>query len=73
MHLGPPMRPPAGPKPGELSYRMFILDGGNRPRITKSHEFFAADDEAAIKLAEAWREGREIELWQRARIVKVWR
>ena len=72
MHLGPPIRPPVGPKPGEIAYRLFILDGDGR-RITGSHEFFAADDEGAIKIAEAWREGRKMELWERARVVKVWR
>lgn len=71
MHLGPPIRAPAAPKAGDVSYRMFILDGDGR-RITSSHEFFAANDEQAIAIAEAWRDGRKIELWQRARVVKVW-
>jgi hypothetical protein len=65
------MRPPIGPKPGELAYRMFVLDGDAR-RIVLSHEFFAEDDEHAIRIAEAWREGRNIELWERARMVKRW-
>ena len=72
MHLGPPFRPPPPPKAGELAYRIFFLDGDGR-RIVRSHEFFAADDETAINVAEGWREGRKIELWQRARIVKAWR
>jgi hypothetical protein len=71
MHLGPPFRPPPAPKPGELPYRLFFLDGDGR-RITHSHEFHATDDEAALGIAEAWREGRKVELWQRARVVKIW-
>lgn len=55
-----------------MSYRMFILDGDGR-HITRSHEFFAADDEQAIAIAESWREERKIELWERARVVKIWR
>ena len=72
MHSGPPFRPPPDPKPGEKPYRMFVLDGDGR-RIVSSHEFHATDDEAAMKVAEAWREGRKIELWQRARLVKIWK
>src|SRR3954453_17935992 len=68
MQPGFPPKPPSGPKPGELSYRAYFLNGGRR--IVSSHEFFAASDEEAIKVAEAWREGRNMELWQRARIVK---
>lgn len=37
-----------------------------------SHEFFADNDDEAIKIAEGWREGRKIELWCRARIVRTW-
>jgi hypothetical protein len=62
---------PRGPKPGELSYRLYFLDGVGR-RIISSHEFFAASDEEAIERSEAWREGRKMELWQRARVVKEW-
>ena len=70
MHLGPPLRPPAGRKPDDISFRLFFLNSGRS--IVSSHEFFAATDEEAIKVAEAWREGRKMELWQRARIVKRW-
>ena len=70
MHLGPPIRPPAEPEPGELLYRLYFFNGGNH--IHTSHEFFAARDEEAIRRSEAWREGRRMELWQRARIVKRW-
>ena len=71
MHIGRPIRTPAGGKPGEVAYRMFTLGGESR-RIVSSHEFFAADDESAIRIAEASRDGRKIELWQRARVVKIW-
>lgn len=50
-------------------YRLYFLDGGH---ITKSHEFIADNDEAAIKVAESWREGRAVELWCRNRKVKSW-
>ena len=69
MYNDPPFRPPPLPDEGE-QYRLYFLDGLGH--ITKSHEFFAADDEAAMKTAEAWREGRSIELWHHARIVKRW-
>lgn len=71
MHFVPPPKPPSGPKPGELSYRLYFLDGVGR-RIVSSHEFFAANDEDALKIAESWREGRKVELWERGRIVKIW-
>ena len=70
MHLGPPIRPPAEPKPDDLLYRLFFFDGSNH--ITTSHEFFAATDEEAIKQSEKMRKGRTMELWQRARVVKRW-
>ena len=72
MHLGPPIRRPSEPKPGELCYRLYFLGGRTGHTIERSHQCFAADDEQAIKMAEAWREGRKIELWERARIVKIW-
>ena len=53
-----------------LQYRLFFLDGLGH--IFKSHEFMAADDEAAIKIAEGWREGRKQELWHRDRMVRRW-
>ena len=71
MHLGPPIRPPVGPKPGDVAYRIYLFDGDGRS-IVKSHEFFASDDEQAIKIAEGWREARKIELWERARLIKTW-
>ena len=70
MHLGPPIRPPAQPAPGEVIYRLYLFNGGKH--ITTSHEFFAVDDEEAIKASELQREGRKAELWQRGRVVKRW-
>lgn len=69
MHLGPPIEPPRVDESGE-QYRLFFFEIAH---ITKSHEFYATDDAAAIKLAEGWREGRGMELWCRDRKVKTWR
>ena len=70
MHIGRRMRTPAGAKP-EVSYRIFTL-GGESHRIVSSREFIAPDDDSAIEIAEASRAGSKIELWQRARVVKIW-
>jgi len=51
-------------------YRLFFFDGARH--IEKAHEFQAEDDEAAIGIAESWREGRRMELWHRDRRVKIW-
>ena len=51
-------------------YRLFLFDGA--AHIERAHEFEAPDDEAAIRISEAWREGRGMELWQRDRRLKVW-
>ncbi len=66
----PPFRAQSRPPDEGQQYRLYFLDGLGH--ITQSHEFFARDDGAAIKISEAWREGRRIELWQLARIVKRW-
>jgi hypothetical protein len=50
-------------------YRLYFIDGWPHQRL---HELDAADDAAAISIAEAWREGRKMELWQLARCVKRW-
>lgn len=71
MHLGPPIRPPAEPKPGEVIYRLYFFNDSDH--ISTSHEFFASTDEEAIEASESQRKGRKAELWQRARVVKVWR
>ena len=51
-------------------YRLFFFDGA--AHIEKAHEYDTSDDQAAIRIAEGWREGRRMELWQRDRRVKVW-
>jgi len=66
----PPFVPPSLPQDEGQQYRLYFFNGATH--ITKSHEFLAADDAAAIKIAEGWREGRRIELWQRDRLVKQW-
>jgi hypothetical protein len=49
---------------------LYFLDGDGH--ISRSHEYFAADDAAAIKIGEGWRESRSMELWSRDRKVKRW-
>lgn len=56
---------------GGQQYRLFFLDALGH--FEKSHEFEAEDDEAAISISEAWREGRRMELWQRDRRVRQWK
>ena len=51
-------------------YGLFFFTGDMH--IDRAHEFEAADDAAAIKISEAWREGRKMELWQRGRLVRRW-
>lgn len=53
-----------------MDYRLFFLDGARH--IEKAHEYQAEDDREAIGIAEAWREGRRMELWNRDRRVKRW-
>ena len=53
-----------------LSYRLYFFNGPGR--FTKVHEFFAEVDERAIRIAEAWREGRGMELWQQTRKIERW-
>ena len=70
MRNDPPFQTPRLPSDGGQSYRLYFLDGAGH--ISKSHEFLAADDDAAVKIAESWREGRPMELWQHTRVVKRW-
>ena len=63
----PPSTPPR-PASGKLHYRLYFMRGTGH--ISKVHEFFARDDEAAIRTARAWQEGWEVELWCKDR--KVW-
>lgn len=60
---------PSRQQSGE-EYRLYFFNGG--ARIRYSHEFIADNDEAAIKIAEGWREGRKMELWNHDRMVKSW-
>ena len=57
--------------PPQAQYRLYFLQGAER-RISYSHEFEAKDDEQAVRIAEAWREGRAAELWSGSRKVKSW-
>ena len=52
-------------------YRLFFFDGNGRLNRAP-HEFFAQDDKEALSIAEAWREGRKMELWQRGRRLRCW-
>jgi hypothetical protein len=51
-------------------YRLYLFGGDGH--ITHSHEFEAEDDERAVKVAEAWLEGRGAELWVGTRKIKSW-
>jgi len=53
-----------------LSYRVFFFDRAGH--IERAREFHADDDDGAVRLAQTWREGRTMELWQRERRVKRW-
>ena len=67
-----PRGPIRTPRSGSLNqYRLYFLEG-LESLISYSHEFEAEDDERAIKISEAWREGRRAELWCGARKVKTW-
>jgi hypothetical protein len=52
-------------------YRLYYLDGVER-LIARSFEFEADSDEAAIRLAEGFREGRPVELWRGTTKLKTW-
>lgn len=51
-------------------YRLFFFDGDGR--ISHAHEYLAEDPNSAVKIASAWREGRQMELWQRDRKITCW-
>lgn len=70
MQFDPQFRPSKIPLKGGVQYRLYFLDGVGH--IEKAHEFEAKDDEAAIKIAEGWREGRKVELWRGKLRVKRW-
>jgi hypothetical protein len=53
-----------------VQYRLYFLEDGH---ISKSHEFIADNDDAAIEITENWREGRDAELWCHSRKVRSWK
>ena len=56
---------------GQLQqYRLYFLDGAGKVE-SAPYEFEAEGDETALKVAEAWPEGRAVELWAGARRVEV--
>ena len=56
---------------GMQEYRIYFIDvGGGLARAP--HEFTASGDDDAVRVAEAWREGRRMELWQNARRIRCW-
>jgi hypothetical protein len=52
-------------------YRLYFLEG-IESLISHSHEFEAEYDDRAVRISEAWREGRRAELWCGADKVKAW-
>ena len=54
-----------------LYYRLYSFDRFTG-HIDHFREFEAADDAAAIALAERWTDGRCTELWNRERRLKRW-
>jgi len=56
---------------GARQYRLYFLESVDS-LISYSHEFEAEDDDEAIRISEAWQEGRRAELWCGSRKVKAW-
>ena len=52
-------------------YRLYFMDPFTG-HIDHFREFESADDEAAISVAEGWREKQPMELWNRERKLKRW-
>jgi hypothetical protein len=52
-----------------LSYRLYFLGLGGR--ITRAVEFECASDEDALRAVEGHGDGRPMELWQQARMVRA--
>ncbi|MBS0297596.1 MAG: hypothetical protein JSR45_14905 [Proteobacteria bacterium] len=50
-------------------YRLYFLDG--KGHIGQAIGFACEDDEAALQRAEGYRDGRDMELWQQARLVRA--
>ena len=54
-----------------LYYRLYFMDRFSG-HIEHCREFEAADDEAAIAVAEGWSEGGPMELWNLQRKLRHW-
>lgn len=54
-----------------LYYRLYFMDRFNG-HIDHCREFEAANDTAALTIAEGWRENRPMELWNLQRKLKHW-
>ena len=52
-------------------YRLYFMDRFSG-HIDHFREFEAADDNAALTIAEGWREDLPMELWNRERKLKHW-
>ena len=56
---------------GGQQYRLYFFDGVAHVAAAP-YEFEAPEDEAAVRIAESWREGRRMELWNKGRKVRCW-
>jgi hypothetical protein len=54
-----------------IYYRLYFMDRYSG-HIDHFREFEAETDEAALKLAKRWSDGRPMELWNRHRKLKRW-
>lgn len=52
-------------------YRLYFMDRFSG-HIDHFREFEAADDKAALVVAQSWQEDRPMELWNRHRRLKQW-
>ena len=49
-------------------YRAYLLDDNDH--IVKRHDFEAANDDAALKIARQYVDGHDVEVWQRQSFVR---
>jgi len=54
-----------------LYYRLYFMDRFSG-HIDHFREFEAENDDAAVQIADAWKSGRAMELWNRHRKLKRW-
>jgi hypothetical protein len=54
-----------------IYYRLYFMDRFSG-HIEHVREFDADDDDAALAVAESWRNGQPMELWNRHRKLKHW-